>query len=105
MINRLRYVDNAQKALARIQSMMAHYPPGFGQWLQALSDALSKPQGTAIVGKPEAAKTQALPRIVRGDYRLLRVVALGVPDPLRSRCDIMKAALERGPSSFGEIGG
>jgi uncharacterized protein YyaL (SSP411 family) len=40
--NDLRYVDFAYRALAQAQSMMAQYPLGFGQWLQALAYALSK---------------------------------------------------------------
>jgi uncharacterized protein YyaL (SSP411 family) len=33
----LRYVDLTHQALAQMQPMMAQYPRGFGQWLQALS--------------------------------------------------------------------
>jgi uncharacterized protein YyaL (SSP411 family) len=40
--NELHYVDIAHQALAQMQPMMAQYPLGFGQWLQALAYALSK---------------------------------------------------------------
>ena len=35
--NELRYVGIAHQALAQMQPMMAQYPLGFGQWIQALS--------------------------------------------------------------------
>ena len=63
-----------------MQGMMAQYPLGLGQWLQALSYALSKPREIAIVGDPEAADTQALLKVVRDGYRPFQVVALGEPD-------------------------
>jgi uncharacterized protein YyaL (SSP411 family) len=75
--NDLRTVDLAHQALAQIQPMMAQYPLGFGQWLQALAYALSKPREIAIVGDPESADTQALLSIVRDGYRPFQVVALG----------------------------
>jgi uncharacterized protein YyaL (SSP411 family) len=59
--------------------MMSQYPLGFGQWLQALSYALSKPSEIAIVSDPAAAGTQALPSVVRDGYRPFQVVALGAP--------------------------
>jgi hypothetical protein len=40
-----------------MQPMMAQYPLGFGQWLQALSYALSEPREVAIVGDPGALYT------------------------------------------------
>ena len=58
---------------------MAQYPLGFGQWLQALSYALSKPREIAIVGEPKAADTQALLSVIRDGYRPYQVVALGSP--------------------------
>jgi uncharacterized protein YyaL (SSP411 family) len=78
--NDLRYVDIAQQALAQMQPMLSQYPLGFGQWLQALAYALSKPREIAIVGDPDAADTQALLSIVRDGYRPFQVVALGSPD-------------------------
>jgi uncharacterized protein YyaL (SSP411 family) len=55
---------------------MRQYPLGFGQWLQALAYALSKPREIAIVGDPGAADTQALLDVVRDGYRPYQVVAL-----------------------------
>jgi uncharacterized protein YyaL (SSP411 family) len=74
-----RYVDIANQMLARMQPMMARYPLGFGQWLQALAFAVARPREIAIVGDPVSADTQALLGIVRGGYRPFRVVALGAP--------------------------
>jgi uncharacterized protein YyaL (SSP411 family) len=78
--NDLRYVDIAHQALAQVQSMLAQYLLGFGQWLQALAYALSKPWEIAIVGDPEAADTQALLSVVRSGYRPFQVMALGAPN-------------------------
>jgi uncharacterized protein YyaL (SSP411 family) len=78
--NGFRYVDIAHQALAQMQPIMSQYPLGFGQWLQALSYALSKPREIAIVGDPDSADTQALLSIVRDGYRPFQVVALGSPD-------------------------
>jgi len=75
-----RYVDIAHQALAHMQSMMSQYPLGFGQWLQALSYAVSQPREIAIVGDPEAADTPALLNAVRTGYRPFQVVALGSPN-------------------------
>ena len=77
--NDLRYVDIAHQALAQMQPMMSQYPLGFGQWLQALAYALSKPRVIAIVGEPQGTDTQALLRIVREGYRPYHVVAMGAP--------------------------
>jgi uncharacterized protein YyaL (SSP411 family) len=77
--NDLRYVDIAYQALAQMQPMMSQYPLGFGQWLQALAYALSKPQEIAIVGDPDAADTQTLLSIVHHGYWPYQVVALGEP--------------------------
>jgi uncharacterized protein YyaL (SSP411 family) len=74
-----RYIDIAHRALAQMQPMMAQYPLGFGQWLQALSFTLSQPREIAVVGDPGAADTQALLRVVRSGYRPFQVVALGAP--------------------------
>jgi uncharacterized protein YyaL (SSP411 family) len=77
--NDLRYVDLIQQALVQMQGMMAQYLLGFGQWLQALAYALSKPREIAIVGDPDSADTQALLSVVRDGYRPFQVVALGAP--------------------------
>jgi uncharacterized protein YyaL (SSP411 family) len=76
----LRYVDIAHRALAQMQPMMSQYPLGFGQWLQALAYALSKPREIAIVGQPDSADTQALLNVVCDGYQPFHVVALGTPD-------------------------
>jgi uncharacterized protein YyaL (SSP411 family) len=77
--NDMRYVEIAHQALALMQGMMSQYPLGFGQWLQALAYALSKPREIAIAGVPEAADTQALLRVVRDRYQPFQVVAAGAP--------------------------
>jgi uncharacterized protein YyaL (SSP411 family) len=77
--NDLRYADVAHRALAGMPDMLARYPLGFGQWLQALAYALSKPQEVAIIGDPGSADTQALLNVVRSGYRPFGVVALGAP--------------------------
>jgi uncharacterized protein YyaL (SSP411 family) len=40
LTNVVRYVDITHEALAQMESMMAQYPLGFRQWLQALAAAL-----------------------------------------------------------------
>ncbi len=79
LTNDLHTIDIAYQALAQMQPMMAQYPLGFGQWLQALAYALSKPREIAIVGEPDSADTQALLSVVRDGYRPFQVVALGAP--------------------------
>ncbi len=75
-----RYADLARESLARVQSLAAQYPLGFGQWLQALSYVLSQPREIAIVGDREAEDTRALLGVARSGYRPFQVVALGSPD-------------------------
>jgi uncharacterized protein YyaL (SSP411 family) len=77
--NELRTIDITHQVLAQRQPMMSQSPLGFGQWLQALAYALSKPWEIAIVGKPEAAEIQALLSVVRDGYRPFQVIALGPP--------------------------
>jgi uncharacterized protein YyaL (SSP411 family) len=78
-------VDIAHQTLAQMQTpsgggMMSQYPLGFGQWLQALAYALSKPREIAIVGDLDAADTRALLNVVRHRYRPFQVVALSALD-------------------------
>ena len=73
--NDLRYVDIARKALAQMQPMMAQYPLGFGQWLQALGYALSQPREIAVIGDPQAVDTRTLLNVVRDSYRPFQVMA------------------------------
>jgi uncharacterized protein YyaL (SSP411 family) len=79
--NDLRYADIAQHALAQVGSMMARHPLGFGQWLQAMSYALSQPREIAIIGEPDAGDTRALLTVARRGYQPFQVVAVGRPHP------------------------
>ena len=79
LTNEVRYVDIAHEALTQTEPMMAQYPLGFGQWLQALSYTLAKPKEIAIIGDPDASDTRALLDVVRHGYRPFQVVALGAP--------------------------
>jgi uncharacterized protein YyaL (SSP411 family) len=79
LTNELCYVDIVHQALAQMQPMLAQYPLGFSQWLQALSYALSKPREIAIIGEPGSTDTEALLNVVRNGYRPFQVVALGAP--------------------------
>jgi uncharacterized protein YyaL (SSP411 family) len=88
--NDLRYVDIVHQALAQMQSMLAQYPLGFGQWLQALAYALSKPREIAIIGDPENNDTQALLNVVRDGYRPFQVVAFGLPNPERAQLPVLQ---------------
>jgi uncharacterized protein YyaL (SSP411 family) len=78
--NELRYVDIAHEALAQMESMMAQYPLGFGQWLQALSYTLAKPKEIAIIGERQAADTRAMLRVVAKNYQPFQIIALGDPN-------------------------
>jgi uncharacterized protein YyaL (SSP411 family) len=73
------YAELAREAVAQMQPLMAKYPLGFGQWLQALSYALSPSSEIAIIGDLGAADTRALLGVVRNGYRPFQVVALGAP--------------------------
>jgi uncharacterized protein YyaL (SSP411 family) len=78
--NGTRYVDLAHEALTKIQPMMAQYPLGFGQWLAALSYALSRPREIVIIGKLEAPDTTALLGIAQDGYQPYQIVAVGAAD-------------------------
>ena len=75
--NDAQYLDIADRSLAQMQSAMAQYPLGFGQWLQGLTYALSKPKEIAIVGDPDSTGTEALLSVVRDGYQPFQVVARG----------------------------
>jgi len=60
--------------------MMAQYPLGFGQWLAALSYALSRPREIVIIGQLEAPDTAALLRLAQDGYQPYQIVAVGAPD-------------------------
>ena len=74
-----RYLSLARDALIPMQALLAQYPLGFGQWLQALTYALSSPREIAVVGDPSAVDTRALLSVLRGGYRPHQVVAVGDP--------------------------
>ena len=98
--NEFRYVDIAHQALNQTQPMLAKYPQGFGQWLQALAYALSKPREITIVGDPDCADTPALLTVIRDGYRPFQVVALGSPHGQRlDRDDVQLAQARQLPSS------
>jgi hypothetical protein len=88
--NNLDYADLAHQSLAQMQPMMSQYPLGFGQWLEALSYALSEPKEIAIVGDPGAPDTQAFLSVVRDRYRPFQVVALGAPSPEGGEVPLLK---------------
>jgi uncharacterized protein YyaL (SSP411 family) len=90
--NDVCYVEIALQALARMQTqtMVTQYSLGFGQWLQALAYALSKPREIAIVGDPYASDTRALLNIVRDGYRPFQVVSLGAPDTWASAISLLQ---------------
>ena len=70
------FTEWARKTLAPIQAMMAQYPLGFAQWLQALSYDLASPREIALVGDPGAKDTRALLATLRQEYRPHQAVAL-----------------------------
>ena len=79
-----RYADMADRALASMTpadgDVLDRHPQGFGQWLQALAYALSRPREIAIVGDPVAADTRALLSAVRAGYRPFQIVAFAIPE-------------------------
>jgi len=79
-----RYIDLAQQALTQVQPLLAQYPLGFGQWLSALSYALSSPREIAIIGNLNAPDTSALLKEARHGYQPYQVIAVGEAEPLQS---------------------
>ncbi len=75
-----RFAELAEAALAPLQQLMARFPLGFAQWLQALNYALERPREIAIVGDLDAPDTQALLAVARDGYRPHQVVAAGGPE-------------------------
>ena len=63
--------------------MISQYPLDFGQWLQALSYAFSRPREIAVVGEMETVDTQGLLAVARDGYRPFQVVVVGAPDKAR----------------------
>jgi uncharacterized protein YyaL (SSP411 family) len=78
--NELHYVDDAHQVLAQIQPIMAQYPLGFGQWLQAGAYTFSKPREIAIVDASNAVDTETLLGVIREGCRPFQAVALGSGD-------------------------
>jgi uncharacterized protein YyaL (SSP411 family) len=68
-MNELCYVDLTHATLAQMQVLMARYPLGVGQGLQALAYALSKPRQIAIVGEAHSADTQAFLSAIRDRHQ------------------------------------
>jgi hypothetical protein len=62
-----------------MQAMMAKYPLGFGQWLQALDHALGAHREIAIIGAPQAEDTAAILAASREGFCPHQVVALRPP--------------------------
>ena len=90
LTNDMRYVDIAHQTLAQVQSMMAQYPLGFGQWLQAQAYALSKPREIVIVGDPDSGDTRALLSNARDGYWPFQVVALGALGPQGAKIPLLQ---------------
>ena len=78
------YTDLSHQALAQVQSLMAQYPLSFGQWLTALSYALSSPREIAIIGEPNASDTDSLLKEARHGYQPFQVIAVGEAGPQQS---------------------
>jgi uncharacterized protein YyaL (SSP411 family) len=74
------YARPAEQVLRAMQPFMARYPTSFGQWLVALSDALSRHQEIAIVGEPDAGDTADLIEVCVSGYHPYRTVAVGDPE-------------------------
>jgi len=74
-----RYAELSRHNLGQMQSLLAQYPLGFGQWLIALDYALARPREIAIVGDPGTADTRALLEVCAAGYRPHQVVAVGAP--------------------------
>jgi hypothetical protein len=71
------YSERAHKALAPMQSLMARYPLGFGQWLNASAYALSSPREIAIIGSLDKSDTKRLVNVAQSGYKPHQVVAAG----------------------------
>ncbi len=83
-------IDAVVHALAQMQAIVAQYPLGFGQWLQALAYVLAKPREIAIVGEPDSVDTQALLNVVGDGYRPFQVAGLRAPDAQPSSVPLMQ---------------
>ncbi len=90
LANEPRYLELAHRGLMQMQARIAQYPQSFGQWLIALSYALSQPREVAIIGEPEAPDTLTLLGICRDGYRPHQVVAVGAPGSRASAIPLLQ---------------
>lgn len=72
-----QYAELAHASLRAVQPLLARYPLGFGQWLNALDAALSSGTEIAIVGDLSAGGSKDLLRICRAGYAPHRLIAAG----------------------------
>ena len=71
------YWDTAERAVRSVGKLMARYPTGFGEWLNAASLIMGEPREIALVG--DDAQLAPLLEVIRRGYRPLQVVAAGEP--------------------------
>jgi uncharacterized protein YyaL (SSP411 family) len=69
------YWDTAERATRDIGTLMAQYPSGFGEWLNAASLIMGESREVALVGNEK--QIAPLLDVVRTGYRPLLVVAAG----------------------------
>ena len=69
------YWDTAKQATRSVGKLMAQYPSGFGEWLNATSLIMGESREIALVGNKE--QVAPLLGVVRTGYRPLQVVAAG----------------------------
>ncbi|MCX7624052.1 MAG: thioredoxin domain-containing protein [Thermomicrobium sp.] len=79
LLGERRYLDRATHVLERYARIAVEHPIACGQLLVAMDFALGRPFEIAIVGTPEDTRTQALLRVVYGNYLPNRVLALRRP--------------------------
>ena len=72
-----KFTASAENVIRTVQNLAGRNPTGFGQWLQALSFAVSAIKEVAIIGAHEAADTRALLATAQRPYRPHQVVACG----------------------------
>jgi len=72
-----RYDRLARQALAAFEPLLARHPLAFGQWLNALDDALAERVEVAIIGPPAAADVEALLDVIERGFAPHRVLAIG----------------------------
>ncbi len=70
-----RYWDTAERTTKSVGKLMARYPTGFGEWLNAASLIAGESREIALVGTEE--QLTRLLEVVRTGYRPLQVVAAG----------------------------